>query len=154
MVEADDFVVIIFISIFFYQLRYTGHKNTNYRIDCCLDHTDNYVISGSEDGTVYMWSLVEGQMICRLEHIGNKVVHSLSPHPSKPWLVTAAQSSIFLWKDQPQNDDWISRATRPSKHPHFFNRCIFDFISPRQLVRRYKNKMFFLRCSHLVLLSL
>jgi len=84
---------------------YTGHKNTNYRIDCCLDHTDNYVISGSEDGTVYMWSLVEGQMICRLEHIGNKVVHSLSPHPSKPWLVTAAQSSIFLWKDQPQNDD-------------------------------------------------
>ena len=85
--------------------RYTGHKNTEYRIDSCLDHTDNYVISGSEDGTVYMWSLVEGQMVCRLEHVGNKVVHSLSPHPSKSWLVSAAKNNIYLWKDQPPNDD-------------------------------------------------
>ena len=84
--------------------RYTGHKNTEYRIDSCLDHTDNYVISGSEDGTVYMWSLVEGQLLCTLQHTGSRVVHSLSPHPSKPWLITAAQNSIYVWKDQPEDE--------------------------------------------------
>lgn len=84
--------------------RYTGHVNTEYKIDCCLDHTDNFVITGSEDGTVYVWSLVEGTLLARLEHVGAKVVHSLSPHPSKPWLMTAAQNSVFLWKDQLGDD--------------------------------------------------
>lgn len=83
-----------------FNFRYTGHVNTEYRIDSCLDHTDNYVISGSEDGTVYIWSLVEGKLVARLEHVGLKVVHSLTPHPSKPWLLTAAQNSVYVWKDE------------------------------------------------------
>lgn len=83
---------------------YTGHINTEYKIDCCLDHTDNHVISGSEDGTVYIWSLVEGQLIARLEHVGSKVVHSVSPHPSQAWILTAAQNSIYLWKDAPEDE--------------------------------------------------
>lgn len=80
--------------------------NNEYRIDSTLDHTDNYVASGSEDGVVYMWSLVEGRLVARLQHAAtHRVVHSLSAHPSKPWLMTAAQNNVFLWKEQQQPDD-------------------------------------------------
>ena len=88
--------------------RYTGHINKEYRIDCCLDHTDSYVFSGSEDGTVYMWSLVEGKLVSRLEHTSSRVVHSLSPHPSQPWMLTAAQNTIYVWKDHVEEETTVS----------------------------------------------
>ena len=31
---------------------YSGHTNREYRLDCCLDHTDKFVLSGSENGQV------------------------------------------------------------------------------------------------------
>ena len=39
--------------------RYTGHKNNQYKIDSCLNHEDTLVVSGSEDGKVYMWDLID-----------------------------------------------------------------------------------------------
>lgn len=44
-------------SVFF--LRFTGHKNTQYKIDSCLNHEDTLIFSGSEDGCVYIWDLIE-----------------------------------------------------------------------------------------------
>lgn len=39
--------------------RYKGHKNSEYKIDAALTHDDAVVVSGSEDGHVYFWELVE-----------------------------------------------------------------------------------------------
>ncbi len=38
---------------------YSGHKNSDYKLDSCLSHDDAYVVSGSEDGRVCFWDLVE-----------------------------------------------------------------------------------------------
>ncbi|XP_065179713.1 WD repeat domain-containing protein 83-like isoform X2 [Sycon ciliatum] len=38
---------------------YTGHKNSKYSIDNCLSAKDTHVISGSEDGRICFWDLVE-----------------------------------------------------------------------------------------------
>lgn len=38
---------------------YTGHQNTQYVIDNCLNEKDTHVISGSEDGKIYFWDLIE-----------------------------------------------------------------------------------------------
>ncbi|UYV63708.1 hypothetical protein LAZ67_2005380 [Cordylochernes scorpioides] len=76
---------------------YEGHKNREYRMDSCLSHTDSHVISGSEDGRVYVWELVEGKLCHCLEHSGRRAVHSLSHHPSKPFLLTASESCFYLW---------------------------------------------------------
>lgn len=38
---------------------YTGHKNNEYKIDSCLLSSDAQVCSGSEDGQVYIWDLVD-----------------------------------------------------------------------------------------------
>lgn len=39
--------------------RYTGHKNESYKIDSCVTSSDTYILTGSEDGKVYMYDLVE-----------------------------------------------------------------------------------------------
>lgn len=44
--------------------RFTGHKNHDYKIDSALNCEDTHVISGSEDGLVYYWDLVEVQPMC------------------------------------------------------------------------------------------
>ena len=38
---------------------YKGHKNSDYKLDSCLSHDDAHVVSGSEDGRVCFWDLVE-----------------------------------------------------------------------------------------------
>lgn len=44
---------------FFFFLRFTGHQNHEYKVDSTLNCQDTHVISGSEDGFVYYWDLVE-----------------------------------------------------------------------------------------------
>ncbi|KFM67883.1 WD repeat domain-containing protein 83, partial [Stegodyphus mimosarum] len=46
---------------------YRGHKNENYRIESCLSNTDSLIISGSEEGCVYFWDLIEGTIKTKLE---------------------------------------------------------------------------------------
>jgi mitogen-activated protein kinase organizer 1 len=38
---------------------YVGHTNTSYQVGSCFTNTDAYVASGSEDGTIVFWDLVE-----------------------------------------------------------------------------------------------
>ena len=38
---------------------YKGHQNEDYKVDSCLTHDDAHVVSGSEDGRVCFWDLVE-----------------------------------------------------------------------------------------------
>ena len=40
-------------------VRYKGHKGSEYNIDSALTHNDACVVSGSEDGKIYFWELVE-----------------------------------------------------------------------------------------------
>ncbi|XP_054716061.1 WD repeat domain-containing protein 83-like [Uloborus diversus] len=84
---------------------YEGHKNESYRIESCLNDTDTHVVSGSEDGKVYFWDLIEGTVAEKLNHQGHKVVHSISFHPTKPILLTAAEANIYLWKENNEEDE-------------------------------------------------
>ena len=36
----------------------------------------------------------------RLEHKGSRVIHSLSPHPTEPLLLSASLGQIWLWGKQ------------------------------------------------------
>jgi mitogen-activated protein kinase organizer 1 len=83
---------------------FKGHENRKYRIDGCLFDNDSYVLSGSEDGNVYMWSLVEGALEGKLPHPGHKVVHSLSSHHKKKELLTAAEGFVYLWEESEEDN--------------------------------------------------
>ncbi|XP_013396649.1 WD repeat domain-containing protein 83 [Lingula anatina] len=78
---------------------YVGHKNVQYKIDSCLSSSDTHILSGSEDGKVYVWDLVEGKLLKTLDH-GTKTVHSLSYHPSESCLLTAMEGKVYVWKSK------------------------------------------------------
>lgn len=46
---------------------FQGHINTNYRIRSTLAFADSTVISGSEDGRIYAWDVLSGDVLERLE---------------------------------------------------------------------------------------
>ncbi|XP_066563819.1 WD repeat domain-containing protein 83 [Amia ocellicauda] len=75
---------------------YTGHKNSAYKLDCCLSERDTHILSCSEDGHVYFWDLVEGSLSLKLP-VGKAVVQSLSFHPSEPRLLTAMEGCVQIW---------------------------------------------------------
>ena len=58
---------------------YKSHTNTDYRIRSCLGLADSVVISGSEDGSLYTWDVLEGKMIEKLEGVhGGKVASAVA----------------------------------------------------------------------------
>lgn len=46
---------------------FKGHTNKEYRIRSCLGLNDAVVVSGSEDGNIYAWDLLEGRVIAKME---------------------------------------------------------------------------------------
>ena len=58
---------------------YSGHVNVDYRIRSCLGLADSVVVSGSEDGGLYAWDLLEGSVIQKLDGAhGGKVVSAIA----------------------------------------------------------------------------
>eukprot|EP00039_Didymoeca_costata_P032081 m.36750 g.36750 ORF g.36750 m.36750 type:complete len:305 (+) comp9181_c0_seq1:82-996(+) len=79
---------------------YQGHKNQNYKVDVALSYNDAYVVSGSEDGDICFWDLVEAKLIHRMKG-HNGVVSSLSFHPKQHALLTASnKGKVFSWKNE------------------------------------------------------
>lgn len=79
---------------------YVGHRNKDYKIDSCLSATDAEVISGSEDGSVYIWDLVTSSVVAKLKHPKSTTVHSVSYHPSVCCLLTATEGKVYVWKSK------------------------------------------------------
>lgn len=78
---------------------YVGHKNQQYKLDCCLSERDTHVVSCSEDGKVFFWDLVESALVLALP-VGSSVVQSLAYHPTEPCLLTAMGGSIQYWREE------------------------------------------------------
>ena len=84
---------------------FQGHSHKgDYRIDVVLDNTDQKVLAGSEDGHIYVWSLVEATLLTKLDHnteptngIRNLIVSSLTFHPSASYLCSAAKGWVYYW---------------------------------------------------------
>uniref|UniRef100_A0A2P2I443 WD repeat domain-containing protein 83 n=1 Tax=Hirondellea gigas TaxID=1518452 RepID=A0A2P2I443_9CRUS len=83
---------------------YRDHKTTDYKVECCFSESDTHVFSGSEDAYVYCWDLISSNLTHRLHHPGGRVVHSLSPHPSQPKLLTATLGQVWLWGPPPPQE--------------------------------------------------
>ena len=65
---------------------YRGHTNTDYRIRSCFGLGDSVVISGSEDGHIYAWDLLEGKVIDKVRAHNGKVASAVAfNHARKEW---------------------------------------------------------------------
>lgn len=62
---------------------YIGHVNKDFRIRSCLGMADTVVISGSEDGHLFAWDLMEGSVIAKLDAHDGKVASSVAFNRAK-----------------------------------------------------------------------
>ncbi|KAK9915970.1 hypothetical protein WJX75_006744 [Coccomyxa subellipsoidea] len=76
---------------------YKGHKQESAKMDCALTPSDAHVLSGSEDGRVCYWDLVEETMVESFQaHSG--VVCSLVVHPDGDMLLTSStDGTVKVW---------------------------------------------------------
>ncbi len=66
---------------------YKGHVNKDYRIRSCLGMNDAYVVSGSEDGQIYVWDLLDGKALHKLDAHTKKVASAVVVNDvRKEWL--------------------------------------------------------------------
>ncbi len=79
---------------------YKGHLNKTYQIESCMNNSSSEILTGSEDGLVYVFDVVDGKVKQKLKH-GNErtAVHSLSFHPEveEKKLLTAQEQFMYLW---------------------------------------------------------
>lgn len=105
---------------------YSGHLNRNYRLDSCMDFSDQFVLSGSENGCVCVWDMLQGSLLLKLDHgQGAGTVHSLAQHPTRARLLSASRGTVFVWvgeggeEEQPEQEKTISSASQYDMKPHW-----------------------------------
>lgn len=81
--------------------RYTGHKNTSYRIHSSLGHGEATVLSGDEDGKLWSWDLADGKHVKMDEKLHTKSILWVeqSPDNTVNQVVTAgSDGDVQVWK--------------------------------------------------------
>jgi mitogen-activated protein kinase organizer 1 len=77
---------------------FKGHKNDSYKVDSCASNDDAFVLSGSEDGLVYCWDLVEAKVVQKLKGHASTVC-GLAYHPKEHCLISSSvDSTIRVWR--------------------------------------------------------
>ena len=80
---------------------YRDHTNKNYRIRSCLGMADSVVISGSEDGELYAWDLLEGKVIEKLKAHGGKVASAVACNGvKKEWASAGVDGERVLFSNR------------------------------------------------------
>jgi WD40 repeat protein len=77
---------------------YKGHRNTDYRVRSCLGIGEAYVVSGSEDGLIYAWDLLDGKVVATLEGgVGaGKVVSAVAFHKTQKSFLSAGVDGMLV----------------------------------------------------------
>ncbi|KAH8146867.1 uncharacterized protein LAJ45_09241 [Morchella importuna] len=78
---------------------YRGHLNTDYRVRSCFGDRDKYAITGSEDGQIWVYDLLEGTVVDKMEGHSGKAVTSVTYNPAgkKQMLSGGADGNVFVW---------------------------------------------------------
>lgn len=76
-----------------------NHINREFRIESTMLASGDQLASGSEDGFLYVYDVVSGQVVSMLDHNPSKFVHSISAHPTKNnLLLSIAGQKVYVWK--------------------------------------------------------
>ncbi|CAJ0921431.1 13819_t:CDS:2 [Entrophospora sp. SA101] len=75
-----------------------GHKNSTYRVNSCLSNDDSQIISGSEDGSIYIWDLLNGNLLKTIEAHPGIVVY-VTYHPRiDEMLSSSIDGLVKVWR--------------------------------------------------------
>ena len=79
-------------------ISFKGHLNTKYRLRSTFSRSEASVVSGSEDGAIYIWDVLSGTVTAKLtEH--KQAVNCVEWHPSKDAFLSASMDcTLRLWE--------------------------------------------------------
>lgn len=77
---------------------YKAHTNTEYRIRSTLGMADSVVISGSEDGKLYAWDLLEGKVVETMEAHEGKVASAVACNGVRKEWASAGVDGELLYR--------------------------------------------------------
>lgn len=61
---------------------YRGHLNTDFRVRSCFGAKEKYVITGSEDGFIWVYDLLEGKVVEKMKAHSGKAATSVAYNPA------------------------------------------------------------------------
>lgn len=76
---------------------YTGHRNSKYQLNSCFSPDDSQVMSGSEDGYIYIWDLVDPKINNKIK-ASDSVISRIGFHPSGLFFANCVDCTISIWK--------------------------------------------------------
>jgi len=78
---------------------YRGHLNKDFRVRSCFGDRDKYVVSGSEDGIIWVYNFLEGTVVEKLEAHGGKVISGVAYNPAgrKQMLSCGTDGTVVVW---------------------------------------------------------
>ncbi|KAL8769193.1 MAG: hypothetical protein Q9194_005515 [Teloschistes cf. exilis] len=77
---------------------YKGHTNSDFRIRSCLGFGDAAIFSGSEDGKVYIWDVLEGKVLERLATHEGKVASAVACNSVRREFASAGvDGNVIVW---------------------------------------------------------
>ncbi|EWC45000.1 hypothetical protein DRE_06280 [Drechslerella stenobrocha 248] len=80
---------------------YRGHTNGEYRVQSTFAMVDSYVVSGSEDGWIYAWDVLEGKCVVKERAHGGKVVSAVAVNDARREMVTAGvDGTVVVWRTE------------------------------------------------------
>ncbi len=76
-----------------------GHVNVHYSLRGCLFKGDSTVVSGSEDGHIYMWDILGGTLLQILEGHTKAVSQVVSHHEEAMMVSASYDGKVVVWQD-------------------------------------------------------
>lgn len=69
---------------------YVGHAHGLYKLEASIATDDEHVVSGSEDGSIYHWDLLDGKLVKVTPRAHTKSLSSLAFHPTENIFITGS----------------------------------------------------------------
>lgn len=88
VIAAEDETELKEIIFDYVRMKYIGHRNARTMIKEATFWGNDYVMSGSDCGHVFIWNRKSGELVMLLES-DQHVVNCLQPHPTLPYLATS-----------------------------------------------------------------
>ncbi|MCJ1320913.1 hypothetical protein MMC15_006254 [Xylographa vitiligo] len=77
---------------------YRAHENKEYRVRSCLGLNDAVVVSGSEDGYLCAWDLLEGKVVEKMRAHEGKVASAVAWNgKGREWASAGGDGTVCIW---------------------------------------------------------
>uniref|UniRef100_A0A0N5BA19 WD repeat domain-containing protein 83 n=1 Tax=Strongyloides papillosus TaxID=174720 RepID=A0A0N5BA19_STREA len=79
-------------------LRFESHRNIEYKLESCIMASENEIVSCSEDGYLYVYNMLNGNLLGKCDHKPNLYIHSVVSHPKESKMLSATADKMYVWQ--------------------------------------------------------